>query len=255
MEERALALDHDHLGDRPIRLPARGLEHQGLSLPGHEVRGHRVHHHAAIGHEDAGLAGGHERRGGAALAQGPHQLERRGHLAHVAVRAHGEHHGGLERRGAAGRDRAARGRAAHVVDARAARARQGRQLGIVGEEGVEAGEHVPAALERVAHAVAPGGRQLAALRRHAHQQAVGAEPRGILELRHHRDLPAHPHAGRGGPSGARRVQHRHHLLGPVAQHPDRRLGVQRREAPLRQQRESPKLAEHPPYRSESYTWM
>ena len=101
-------------------------------------------------------------------------LDRGGHLAHVAVAPHGEHHRRRDGGRAPRRDRPARRRAARVVQPRAAARGGGGELGVVAEEGVEPGEHVPAALERLEHAPAPRRGQLAALRRDADEQAVGA---------------------------------------------------------------------------------
>jgi hypothetical protein len=125
----------------------------------------------------------------------------------------GEHHQRIERRSARRRDGAPRRRAPEVEDAGAAARRECCQLGIVGEEHVEPGEHVPAALQRIEHRGAPRLGQPAALGRDADHERIRAVRGSGRDVGHHRDRPTHARALAGGAPGARRVDHRRHLLG------------------------------------------
>jgi hypothetical protein len=172
------------------------------------------------------------------------QLERRRHLADVAVAADRQHHQRLERGGASGRERGIRRRAAHVDQSPAEPVRQLRELRIVGEEAMQSRDHVPAVRQRIAHQGAPALGQHAARRGDADQQRAAPARGGRLEIGDHRNVAANAHALRRAAPGMRGIQHRRHALRAIAQNSDGGFRVLRGQAAFGQKHQRPLGIEH-----------
>ena len=236
--QRTLALDHDDVG-----VPGR-LEHHLLNGARDEIGGHRVHGDPGVGDEDACLPRGDKCRAHAALFQLGAQLQRGGHLAHVAVAAHGERDQRVHAGGAPRGDGPHRGWPANVEDPAALGRRKLRELGIVGDEHVQAGDHVPAAQQRLGDHHTPRCGQRSPRRGDADQQAIGLERRRRLEVGDDRNVTADADAFLSRAAGTRRVHDRDDFLRPVSQDPHGALRIRGAEASLGQNGQASLLPEH-----------
>ena len=254
MVERALPLDqHDVGAPAPPRAPAPRRRPATKS----DGTASTATPRSAI--EDAGLSGGDERGAHAARARAPRcGLERRRHLAHVAVAADGEHHQRVDAGGARA--------------PRSARRAGGRRTSMSARPASRA-PAPPARDRRRGTRAARRARPSRARARRAPSRATpagssppcGAMPisRAVGTARRGRrrgrpppgSSPPTPTQASARAAGAGRVDHRDHLVGAVAQHADRGLGVERREAPFGEQRQATSSFRACISRSESYTRM
>ena len=218
------------------------LLHEPLAGALDEVTDHAVHGHAPALDHHAGLAGGHEAGGPAGGGGGAPELQRHGHLADGAVRAHREDHAlAGEMAAAHRRDHALRRPA--VVDDPDARGPSGlRELLVVAQERVQAGQDVQAGPDGRQDHRAPRLREAPARGRDADEQRRGPrdEPQGLVERTDDRDVEAtrvaqplaDVAAGLGG------VDHRHHLVGAEPDHSHCGLAVVEAEVALGEDHEA-----------------
>ena len=170
---------------------------------------------------------GTKRAVAAGVARGPHELERRRHLPDGAVVADGQH----DRRGdvvdVAVEERHL-GRLAHVPDRGRGGGRGDAKLAIVAEHLVQSADDLEPRGDRVEHRGAPVRRQRATLRRRPDQQ----RGRRVLQRGGHAlddrcvALQMRKHVAHAAP-GARGVDDGDDLVGAVADHAVRGLGVGR----------------------------
>ena len=166
------------------------------------------------------------------------ELERHAHLADGAVGADGEDDV------AAGAMRAARGdlvalRRAPVVDQLDAMGRrEGGELGILGDELMQAGDDVQACLDGGTDGGPPVGRDAAALRRDADEERRGLPGRlvcqSVGQARHDGDVTVGPQPVADVAPGLAAVEHRDHRVPPVADDAHGRLRGQFPEGSLGQ---------------------
>ena len=165
VHERALPLDPEQAAAAPS-----ALDDELLGRAGEEIGDDGVDGDPPARDRDAGLAGGHEHRLEPAPARSAVELERDGHLPDRAVGADGEHDVRVDLEVGAGRDAQPGGRPAQVAQLDAVRRRQARELGVEGQELVQAVLDVETGGDRVAQQHAPLGREAAALRRDADER-------------------------------------------------------------------------------------
>ena len=214
MKETPLPFHDDHL----VMLVGQD---EFFGRAGDEIGDDAIDGAAAAGHENAGLARGHEGGIDARLLQAPGDFHGGDHFAAAAIvgdRVNAE---------ALGANAAAMGNIVFVVAAkidqrRAVASRRLGEFGIVGQELVQAGNHGHAAAEGLQHDRPPVGGNLASRRRDAQQQRVGR--RGIGQRGHDGNRPSHAQQLAAGLPCPAAIEHGHNFLGPVADDADRRLG-------------------------------
>ena len=238
MADRALALDPEH-GARSRPLAA--LQHQPLGGPGDEVGHHVVHGDAPAGDGDAGLAGGHEGAGAARAAAPPGRAPGRpsscrwrsrvptvattcASTLEVAARS--------ARRGPAGARRRSRISTPCVAAAAAS-------SGSSPRKSCSPLSTSSPALDRLAGS--PPASRRAACRRPARCRSAARSARSAsasVDAGHHRHVRVEAgHVVAHACAGAGRVDHRHHLVGAVADHAGGGLGVVLGEAALGEDRD------------------
>ncbi len=199
---------------------AGGLDDEPLGCARDEVGHDRVDGEAPAGDRDAGLPGRHENgrepaRTGLAL-----ELQGDGHLADGAVRADRQHGAAGKLEVGAGRNVEALRRAPEIGEARPMAPGQLDELGVVGDELVQAVLDRDALAQARLQDLAPCGRERAALR-------------GDPDERHGRlEAKRLAHGGDDRKAVHRlarvlRVEDRDDVLAPVAQHATHRLAVVR----------------------------
>ena len=220
MVQRALALHDDPVAE------LLALAHQPLDGALGEVADQAVDRDAPALDHHPGLAGRHERDRVAARLGGSPELEGDRHLADRAVAADGQDHP-LARCVPPAHGRLhPLGRAPVVHDRAAGRGRGGRELGVVADEGVQAGEDVEAGRDRVEDDRSPRLREPAARRRDPDQQRVRRRLDGqrVGERRDDRDVVARQ-VRVDVLAGPRRIDDRGDVVTPVADDAVGRLRV------------------------------
>jgi len=215
VRERALALDEEQLS--PALVP---LDDELLGRAREEVRDHRIDGDAPAGDRDTGLPRGHEDGAQAACARCPVEREGDRHLPDRAVRADGEHDLRRHLEIRAGRNAQLGRRAAQVAQLDAVARGELGQLGVVGQELVQAVLDVPALADAGLQELAPGRREAAALGGHAHERGRRVEAEGLVDGADDRD------AGMGLPRPAR-VEDGDDVVAAVAEDAAHRLPVVR----------------------------
>src|SRR5215210_5380897 len=214
--DRALPLDPEHIGPAS----AVALDDEPLGRARDEVGDDGVDGDPPTRDRDSGLAGRHELRRDAARAGGAVELERNGHLPDRTVGADREDDPRRHSKVCAGRDVEVAGRLAEVAQLDAMPRRQLRELGIVGDELVEAVLDVETLRDRRLEQLAPLRRKATALRRDADERGRRVEAQRV---------------GDGGDYGdpvvrlarVRRVEDRDDRIGAVVEDAARRLSVVR----------------------------
>ena len=242
---------------RRCSLLARRLQDQPLGGAGDEVRLHRVHGDAPALHQDPGLPRGRERAGDAPALQLPAQLQRRGHLPHVAVGPDGEDPMGAGSRGPPRGHREIVRNLAEVPKAHAGLPGPAADLGVPGEPDVETAPQVQPGVHGPAQERPPGVGKGPALGRHPHQEGLGpgVQRQGLRQLRHHRHVVPEAQGVGGRLPGVLAVQDRGHPAGEVPDGGGRGLRRLEAEAPLGQHHEdrlfAAKIGAHLPRSSSS----
>ena len=234
--ERALPLD-----DHPVAARLAVLD-QPLDRALEEVGRHPVHRDPPALDHHPGLARGDEHdRSAGGLGDAP-QLEGDGHLPDRAVRADREQDPLARQVSAPDRGVHALRRAPEVDQPDARRPGGLRQLRVVGEEGVQAGQDVEAGADRGQDHGPPVVGELAARGRDADQEPVGLgqEPERVVQRADDRDVVA---ARIAEPlpdvvPGLGRVDDRDHLVVPEPDHAHRGLAVMEAEVALGEDHEA-----------------
>jgi hypothetical protein len=99
------------------------------------------------------------------------------------------------------------------------------ELGVVRDELMEPRHDVQTRVDRRDDRAPPRRRDPAARRRDADEQGARPQRQGLLQGLDHRDVVALPEPLTRVPAGAGRVEHRHDVVRPVADHAQRGLGA------------------------------
>src|ERR1051325_5731200 len=234
VHQTALAFDENDIG------VLRRLEDELLCGTRDEVGDDGVHRRAPSFDEDPGLPGGDEARLVTPANQRVPDLEHGGHLADVAIRSDGVHDVGIHLARPAVGDRQVRRRFAGIEDAHAELAREGPELRVVRDEGVQSAPNLDLPFDREPEPGAPLIRQPAAGRRDPHDQRRGAAARGQArgEIPHDGDRAAESeHVLRRLPRFLA-IEHGDDPLGEVADTRVRRLRGHRAELSVGDDEES-----------------
>ncbi len=231
VRERALTLDDHVVGG------LRGLAHHLFRGTGDEVSSDGVDRDPLTGDRDARLTRGYEGGAFPEPAQRADDLERRGHLPHRRVGAHGEHD---DRAGATlpmATDRKISRRLAKFAHRRAPALRRRGKRGIREHALVQTVPHGDPALERASKVWPIGIRDATAGRGGPDEQRLGAERERLIDGRDDRHSFSDTDMRRRIRARARRVDDRDHGVRRVAQHADRCLRGRARELSFREDRE------------------
>ena len=182
MDERALALDEEQLS-----APLDAFDDELLRRAGEEVRRRPRRRRSPSRRSRSRLSGRDELRREARAPRRAVELERDGHLPDRAVGADRQHDRRAELQVRAGRDVQVGGRLAQVAQPDAVPRRELAQLGIVGEELVQAVLDVEAFAIALFEQLAPGRREAAALRRDADERGRRLEAERLVDRADDRD--------------------------------------------------------------------
>ena len=215
VDERALPFDEEKLASAAL-----SLDDEPFGGAGEKVRDDGVDGDAPACNRDPRLSGRHEDGRVPASAGLEIELDRDRLLPDRAVRADGEDDARIDLEVRSGRHAEPLGRLAQVAQLHAARSCELRQLGVLGEELVQAALDVETCCDARLQEVAPRRREATSLGRDADDRDGRLVRKRIVDRADDRDpLVALSHP--------LRVEDRHDRIGPVADDPAHRLAVVR----------------------------